>query len=295
VSAQVLAAALDYATTDGWVVFPACAAVKKSHKCAERSNGAKWGATSDPAEVRRDFTHWPHARVGLVTGTINKIVVIETDTMAGHGVDGAASLAQLEAKHGALPETRMACSPSDSIHRYFRHPGPGIKIKNTASELGEGVDVRGDGGMVIAPPSVNLDGRTYRWLNALPIAPMPGWLIELTRYRRPTIRERATAAVNAYRLMQTIQQGGGTAYANAALKNELTNIATADVGKRNYVLNKAAFSLGQLVAVGMLDAAEVAQRLFDAAIAWGNPNKDRDVIRHGMQAGMRRPRVRPQP
>jgi hypothetical protein len=43
----------------------------------------------------------------------------------------------------------------------------------------------------------------------------------------------------------------------------------------------------------MLDAAEVAQRLFDAAIGWGNPRKDYDVIRHGMQAGMRHPREVP--
>jgi hypothetical protein len=292
VSAQVLAAALDYATIYGWVVFPACAAVKNSHKCAERSNGAKWGATSDPAEIRKDFTRWPNARIGIRTGIINKTVVVETDTMAGHSVDGAASLAQLEAKHGSLPDTLMACSPSGSLHRYFRHPGPGIKIKNTASELGGGIDVRGDGGMVIAPPSVNLDGRAYRWLNKLPLAPLPPWLIELTRYRRPTIRERATAAVNAYRLMQTIQQGGGSAYANAALKYELANIHGAAPGHWNAALNKAGFSLGQLVAVGLLDEAEVARLLFEAAAAWGNPNKDRDVIRHAMRAGLQHPRVR---
>ena len=289
-SARILAAALGYAAL-GLAVFPARPDKKCSYKSAEYSDGRKWGATSDPAEVHRDFARWPNARIGIRTGIINKIVVIETDTVAGHGVDGAASLAQLEVEHDLLPDTRTACSPSGSIHRYFRHPG--IKIKTTASEIGTGIDVRGDGGMVIAPPSVNLDGRAYRWLNKLPLAPLPPWLIELTRYRRPTIRERATAAVNAYRLMQTIQQGGGSAYANAALKYELASIGRADVGTRNYVLNRAAFSMGQLVAAGMLDPAEVAQRLFDAAIGWGNPDKDRDVIRYAMQAGMQHPRSRP--
>jgi hypothetical protein len=142
-----LAAALAY----GLAVFPARPDKKCSYKSAKYSNGARWGATSDPAEIRADFTRWSDARIGIPTGAINKLIVIETDTEAGHGVDGAASLAQLEAKHGALPNTLMACSPSDSIHRYFRHPGNGIKVRNSASELGAGIDVRGDGGMVIAP------------------------------------------------------------------------------------------------------------------------------------------------
>jgi hypothetical protein len=147
VSAQILAAALDHAG-HGWAVFPARPDEKCSYKSAEYSNGARWGATSDPGEVRRDFTHWPNARIGILCG-VNCIVVIETDTVTGHGVDGAASLAQLEAKQGALPQTRMVSSPSGSIHRYFRHPGPGTKIKTTASVIGAGIDVRGDGGMVI--------------------------------------------------------------------------------------------------------------------------------------------------
>jgi len=288
--AQILTAALNYVRS-GLAVFPARPDKKCSYKSTEYSDGRKWEATADPAEIRRDFTRWPNARIGIPTGAINRIVVIEIDTPAGHGVDGAASLAQLEAKHGPLPQTRMACSPSDSIHRCFRHPGNGIKIKNTASVIGAGIDVRGDGGMVIAPPSVNLDGRRYHWINKLPIAAMPAWLIELTKEKPRTISERALAAIS--NTQRRCVFDAPSKYGAAALNNELTNIGRADVGTRNYVLNRAAFSLGQLVAIGMLDAAEVAQRLFDAAIAWGNPNKDRDVIRHGMQAGMRHPREVP--
>jgi hypothetical protein len=284
-----LTAALAYAA-HGLAVFPARPDQKSSYKSAEHSNGRKWGATADPAEVRRDFAHWPACRIGIPTG-INRIVVIETDTVEGHGVDGAASLAQLEAKHGALSDTLMAFSPSGSIHRYFRHPGPDIKIKTTASVVGAGIDVRGDGGMVIVPPSVNLDGRRYRWINKLPIADMPLWLIELTREKPPSISQRAVAAIS--NSQPGCEFDAPSKYGAAALRNELDNIHRAGIGTRNYVLNRAAFSLGQLVAAGMLDAAEVTQRLFDAAIGWGNPGKDRDVIRHGMQAGMRHPREVP--
>jgi hypothetical protein len=80
-SARILDAALRYADRHGLAVFPACAAVKKSHKCAEHSNGAKWGATADPAEVRRDFTRWPDARSGIPTGAVNRIVVVDVDTI----------------------------------------------------------------------------------------------------------------------------------------------------------------------------------------------------------------------
>jgi hypothetical protein len=169
-------AALEYAAM-GWEVFPAPPGQKKSHKSEEHS-GAKWGKTTDLKEIRRDFRKWPNANVAIVTGATSGIFVIEADTAEGHGVDGLASMRELEAKHGLFPETRMAVSPSGSIHRYYRHPGAGIYIKNSTSELAPGVDVRGDGGMVIAPPSIKHGVGEYRWLNDLPIADAPAWLIE---------------------------------------------------------------------------------------------------------------------
>jgi Bifunctional DNA primase/polymerase, N-terminal/Primase C terminal 2 (PriCT-2) len=163
-------------------VFPAPPGAKKSYKSAKHSNGAKWGKTRDPEQIRRDFQRWPDANVAIVTGAESGIFVVETDTKKGHDVDGDAALVELEQKHGKLPDTRMAESPSESKHRYFKHPGAGTKIVNSASMLGHGIDVRGDGGMVIAPPSVRGDGE-YRWLNDNDIAEAPQWLIDLTTSR----------------------------------------------------------------------------------------------------------------
>jgi hypothetical protein len=281
--ADLIGSALQYASR-GWTVFPACVDAKKSYKCAALSNGTNWGATSDPAEIRKDFSRWPNCRIGIPTGAGNDIVVAETDTLAGHGVDGSIALRELEAKYGALPPTLQAISPTGSVHSYFGHPG-GIKIKTTASVIGHGVDIRADGGMVIAPPSVNLDGRAYRWLNQLPIAAMPAWLIELTKEKPRTISERAVAAI-------TPPCSASNAYASAALRYEIDNILQAQPGHRNATLNKAGFALGQLVVVGLLDEAEVARLLFEAAAPWGDHNKDRNVIRYAMQAGMRHPRSR---
>lgn len=297
----ILQAALAYAS-QGLAIFPAAAAVKKSCKSAKYSNGARWGATRDPDEVRRDFTRWTGARIGIPTGVVNGIVVIETDTIEGHGVDGAAAIAQLEAKHGALPDTLQAISPSGSVHRYFRHPGTSIKIRNSASEVGAGIDVRGDGGMVVAPPSVNPDGRRYRWLNRNPIAALPAWLVELTREKPRSISERAVAAINgcAGKRQQKQQSGDITvedAYGAAALEYEIAALANTAPGGRNHALNRASFSLHQLVAGGELDSGDVERELIEAATANGLVDDDgfkavMATIESGRRAGLQHPRSR---
>jgi putative DNA primase/helicase len=178
VAAGCLAAALGYATERGWHVFPVPPGTKKSCKKADYSNGRNWGATNDPIEIRRDFERWPEAGVGIPTGEVNEIWVLEADTLKGHGVDGIAAMKALEEKHGRLPTTLMAISPSGSLHAYWRWPGNGTTIRNSASEVAPGVDVRGEGGMVVAPPTVKPDSGVYRWLNDAPIADAPGWLLK---------------------------------------------------------------------------------------------------------------------
>jgi hypothetical protein len=267
---KILDAALSYAA-HGWAVFPVPPGTKRSYKSAEHSDGRAWGMTRNAEEIRRDFTRWPDAGIGIPCGAVNGVVVVETDTKAGgHAADGDPSLTQLEIKHGALPETLQAISPSGSVHRYFKHPG--IKIISSASQLGPGIDVKGDGGMVIAPPTVRPGVGVYRWLNRNPIASMPNWLVELTREpppKRLSIRERATAVVNAHRLARMFQSGGGGAYAAAALADEINSLANANAGSRNSALNKSAFSLFQLVHAGLLAAADVECHLVNACIANG--------------------------
>jgi hypothetical protein len=123
--------------------------------------------------------------------------------------------------------------------------------------------------MVIGAPSVNPDGRAYRLINDVPIVALPDAWIELLKFKKSTIRERATAAVNAHRLARTIQYGGGNAYANAALSDEIKSLSGVGVGARNMALNKSAFSLFQLVHAGLLKADEVERRLIDACVANG--------------------------
>lgn len=180
----MLAAALKYAR-QGWSVFPAPPGQKKSYKSAAHCGGRKWGKTLDLDEIRQDWERWPEANIGLPTGRDGGFWVLEADTHAGHGVDGIAALKELEGRQGQLPPTRTAISPSGSVHYYFKWP-TGFEVKNSASRIAPGVDVRGEGGMVIAPPSVRQDG-AYRWLSDLPLAEAPDWLVAACREasRRP--------------------------------------------------------------------------------------------------------------
>jgi hypothetical protein len=269
---KTLEIAVAYAA-HGWAVFPVPPGTKRSYKSAEHSDGRAWGMTRNAAEIRADFTRWPDAGIGIPTGAVNGIIVVETDTVAGHGIDGSNSLAQLETKHGALPDTLQAISPSGSVHRYFKHPGAGIKIISSASELGAGIDVRGDGGMVIAPPTVRPGVGDYRWINHIPIAEPPAWLIELKDRQPPppkrlSIRERAQAAVRRWEAKRR-RDMSPPAYADAALEYEIRDLAGAAQGGRNHALNRSAFSLLQLVHAGQLDRADVERQLIDACAANG--------------------------
>jgi hypothetical protein len=172
--------ALEYAER-GWHVFPVPPDTKASFK-SEKDYGTKWGMTKDPDQIKRDWRTWPNAGVGIPTGKVNGFFVVEADTKKGHGVDGIKSLRESEETKGKLPQTLMAVSPSGSMHHYFKHPDGEIKIKTDSNVL-PGVDVRGDGGMVVAPPTRRDNGQ-YRWLNEHDIADAPPWLLDLVRDRR---------------------------------------------------------------------------------------------------------------
>lgn len=188
-------AALDLVAR-GWHVFPVPPGTKESHKSAEFSGGRKWGATTDPREVRHDWQRWPDAGLGLVTGPKSGVFVVEADTAEGHEVDGLGNLAALIEQHDDWPETVEALSPSGSWHIYFRWPAAG-GIANSTSQVALGVDVRGDGGMVVAPPTMR-PGRAlpYRWKNPpdrFDLAECPKWLLDLCRKPEP-LSTRASAA-----------------------------------------------------------------------------------------------------
>jgi hypothetical protein len=304
----------------GWHVFPVPVGTKMSHKSAEYSNGRPWGATTDADEIRRDFKQWPDANVGIVTGAVSGIFVIEADTKEGHDVEGIASLVALEAEHGELPPTLQARSPSGSVHYYFRHPGPDFKVKNSASEIlfrdgsrVRGVDVRGDGGMVIATPSVKPGKGVYSWCNDLPIADAPQWLLDLvaTKIEEPSAPDSITKQAldtikpprdgfddDADEVSSKNNGGFSRAYLDAVLNDEIDIVSNTAQGGRNEQLNKSTFNLATFVGAGALTEAEVEDAMLGAAIACGLRRDEghaacMKTIASGMRSGKAKPRPLP--
>ena len=288
----VAAAAVTYAREFGWHIFPRHPDKPDSFK-SKRFSDAPWGATSDPERVKHDFECWPQARIGARTGFLPgvrvPITVVDTDTrVGGHAHDGEPELKKLEVRYGALPTTLTGRSPSGSLHRYFKHPGAGIWIRSIDSAIAPGVDIKGDNSCITVPPSINADGTYYEWLDAsVPIADMPGWLIELTIKQSPTIAERAS-------IQRPHGDGSSTSYGLRALHEEIEILCRAEPGHRNSALNYCAFRCFQLVP-HELDSDEVERELYQATVINGARDgkaKIKSTIESGKAAGLANPRFR---
>lgn len=167
-SPQILNAALEYARM-GWHVFP----IRPKNKIPLTAHGFK-DATVDEASITQWWTQWPDANIGIATGIQSGLVVLDVDTDKG----GEESLNKLEARYGRLPHTVKQRTGGGGFHCLFRHPGH--TVRNSAGSLGLGLDVRGDGGYIVVPPSTHASGQSYEWEQPItsdsPLAPLPGWL-----------------------------------------------------------------------------------------------------------------------
>lgn len=124
-------------------------------------------------EIRNWWSRWPRANVGIVTGEVSNVIVLD--------VDGAEGEQTIKKNNLALPPTPCARTGGGGWHYYFRHPGGAVS--NFAKKL-PGLDLRGDGGLVVAPPSLHPSGRRYEWrigIEEAELANPPSWLLELAQ------------------------------------------------------------------------------------------------------------------
>ncbi len=236
---------------------------KGSHGCRD--------ATSDSDVARARWKKWPGANIGAATGSQSVFWVLDIDLP-----DGPKSLAALEAEHGPLPLTVEASTPRGGRHLYWRH----VKgIRNSAGRIGTGLDVRGDGGSIVLPPSVLSNGGQYRWVKngAGAIADAPEWLVKLMLPPPPPPKLEPKPPPT------DIEN-----YVASAAASELAALSAAQDGTRNDALNRAAFNLAQFVkadalpedwARGQLEAHAVgaglsvieARRTIDSAFRAAQP------------------------
>jgi hypothetical protein len=168
----VLAIALRYADND-WPVFPLLANSKKP----ATDHGWK-DATTDEAQIHAWFEDERPCNVGIATGNRSGLLVIDVDVKKG--VDGFATLARLESELGSISDTRTVATPSGGAHLYFLVDQ---ELRCSTGSLGPGIDVRCDGGYVVAPPSW-ITSTAYRWEDEGPIQSLPAaWVARIQHAR----------------------------------------------------------------------------------------------------------------
>ncbi|HEY1821785.1 MAG TPA: bifunctional DNA primase/polymerase [Trebonia sp.] len=273
----------------GWYVFPCAVGAKRP---ALRGNWQDL-ATTSPDQIR-DW--WARARynIGIACGPSRLVVIdldlphdAEDDDGALFPLSGADILSRLARQHGERYPggTYIVDTPSGGCHLYFCAAGQ-TPVRNSAGVVGPHIDVRADGGYIVGSGS-RIGGRAYTARGPRAAAPLPSWLARLIRdsYEPPTV---------PLPRLPLGDRAQGRAYAMAALRAETERVAAARPGTRNHTLNRAAFSLGQLVAARLIPPIPVITALIDAARYAGLPEDEAvRTVRSGLAAGARKPRAEP--
>jgi putative DNA primase/helicase len=198
-----LQAAVDYARM-GFYVFPVNTIRADACSCGggkgcspgKHPIGAlvPRGANDASADARKIAEWWslvPDANIGIATGAVSQLVVLDVD-----GPKGEQTLAEYEAQHGPLPPTRQART-GKGRHLYFRYPTSATKVKSIARQK-LGLDVRGDGGYVVAPPSIHVSGRPYEFEDPnVELAECPDWVVG---YANGTLKTRRPSSAGQPRV-----------------------------------------------------------------------------------------------
>src|SRR5262249_26718127 len=294
--------ALAFATR-AWPVFPCDPKTKQPLT----EHGVK-DATTDVERIRAWWARWPQAMIGLPTGKSIGAFVVDfdpgVDEKTGEIFELTDLVKKLSIELGVIwPKTLAVVTPRGGRHAYFRLP-EGDPPGNRAGIV-KRIDVRGEGGYVIVPPSVRADGVAYRWAEGcapdeLELAIAPPALLDCIFRRGKWARDAARAAdagADREPARQTPVDVSAhvRTYALAALASEAGKVAGRGPGERNDKRNRAAFALGQLVAAGALLERVVRAELEDAADRCGLTKDDglksvRDTIDSGLKSARSSPR-----
>jgi len=187
-------------------------AKRRVFPCRERSKEPRvrhgcLDATTDPERIAR-WPLWESSNLAIATG--DGLLVLDVD-----GELGAESLRELERRYHPLPTTPSVVTGSGGQHFYFACDEP---VRNSAGTIAPGLDVRGQGGYVVAPPSVHPNGRAYVWdvdPAEVPLAVCPDWLLAVIRTPAatsdiaaiPTVTPITPVATAAETWLELLQNG----------------------------------------------------------------------------------------
>ena len=238
-----------------------------------------------PEEIAAWLEQYPGCNWAIVTGTVSGIVVVDTDN------DDAEAYAR---QHG-IPHT-LTVKTSKGRHRYYKHPGGKVSNRTALNGI-KGLDIRGDGGYVIAPPSIHPSGVAYDWDTPLdtPLAELPAWVLS---DKPPPPAAPAAAPAPVHQTNESGHTNGNgkreEAYIRSAIMGKLEDakqrVRQAPEGSKHDTLREAANMLGGYLHYRIIDRETVIQELEHAL---PNTVKDwhnaRDTITDGLAWGEARP------
>lgn len=298
--APLLNAALAYIAR-GWYVLPL--------RVGRKPDGRKdvhlpraWDELSskDPERIRLWFgagCHWEHASLAIDTGK-SGLVVVDLDT------SGDKNGLQRWAELGGAVASLVHKTPSHGVHLFFA-ADPARPVGNDSrGKLAHGVDVRGTGGLVIAPPSADWRG-SYEvtaagdWQHLTPVPDIVAERVPLggVSVPSPLALTSSPAQRDASGLARFTSGDGIPKYtkadANGRIQAALRRVMTTLEGQGfNHALNEASFELGHWTGGGHLNVAD-AEMLLEYAVTAQFPNgpdsTDLGTIDSGLKSGQGKP------
>jgi hypothetical protein len=281
-------AALQYLAL-GWSIIPitfrekhpAWALLPQVFDPAKMRNVGKWEEFQHRHVRQSEFEYWfsrsGFINIGIVCGAISGIVVVDCDTLQAY---------MWARKHLMVHDQTPIASTGAGHHIFFNYPGK--HVGNAVGMSGiEGLDIRADGGYVVASPSIHASGRQYQWVIPpdVPLLDLPTWFFEPVQGCDPAPAPVRKTAAGANRDMLVPAMPTGKSFAQASFESLTDQLsrAVAPVGKgknrasagnRNMELNRVGYRLGQLIGLGELDRATVVDALRDIARGLGLADRE---------------------
>jgi putative DNA primase/helicase len=289
-------------------------------------DGGHWLASCDEAAIHGWWKRWPRALIGLPTGLRSRTVVVDLDPKEHEPEAMLAALGQwcgglewADRETGEVLEPGLSRTRSGGFHVWFRYPTASAlaavaaeaasravafdgaignrnglfrrMIKaNQASPRLANIDVRGEGGYVIAPPSLMDDGRSYAWIiKPDTFAPLPPRLLALiARLIEPALPAPAPLPRGASQPIAGVD-GRAARYAETAIRNIASELAKAGKGQRGTAAFAAASSAGRFVVLRVATESHVLGELEKACAQNGllqddGPASVRRELKNGLSA-----------
>jgi len=237
----------------------------------------------EPETVEKWFRKWPEANIGIITGAISGIFVVDVDSSEG-----------LEAlqERGDWPDVPHV-KTSKIGHYYFRFPADGVR---NATGVLPGVDIRGEGGLVAAPPSVHHSGVLYEWAAPGPLQDAPEWFLQLLAEKAEQKTIELPEPQRTHLNGKADDPDQSRRFIAGCLRHEVEKIHNAADGTKHQQLLKSATYLAGYIPTGFITEAEIEQALFEAVAHRAADQKNAlDTIHDGIKYGTKKPLEIPPP